>query len=89
MKTWIFKKFRNYLNIAIESVSDAPRILSPTPLSQAYEDILYHHEFEFFDPDGDSISVQLEGLPSWLEASDDNLTILTPIWQDYNSGNRL
>ena len=75
-------------NIAIESVSDAPRILSPTPLSQAYEDILYHHEFEFFDPDeNDSISVQLEGLPSWLEASDDNLTISgTPTWQDYNSG---
>ena len=89
MKTWIFQKNSEIIfNIAIESVSDAPRILSPTPLSQAYEDILYHHEFEFFDPDeNDSISVQLEGLPSWLEASDDNLTISgTPTWQDYNSG---
>ena len=63
------------------------RILSPTPLSQAYEDVIHHHEFEFFDPDeNDSISVQLDGLPSWLEASDDNLTISgTPTWQDYNS----
>ena len=59
------------------------------PLYHKHMKIFYiTREFEFFDPDeNDSISVQLEGLPSWLEASDDNLTISgTPTWQDYNSG---
>ena len=75
-------------NLTIESVNDAPRILSTSPPSEAYEGVSYSHQFDLYEPDeNDSITVQLRGLPSWLKSADDNLSISgTPSWADYNEG---
>ncbi|MDG1138907.1 MAG: Ig-like domain-containing protein [Opitutales bacterium] len=82
-------KFTDFtVSFVIESVNDTPQILSPTPLDQASEGILYSHTFEIYDPDENDLLVfEIGGLPNWLVLSEDNRTISgTPSWEDYNDG---
>lgn len=84
-----FPKFTDLtVVIDIEGVNDAPTLLSPVPSSFANEGVLYSHVFEVFDPDeNDNFAIKVDGLPSWLSLSDDNLSMTgTPSWEDYNDG---
>ena len=84
-----FPKFTDLtVSLTIESVNDAPILLSSVPPSLANEGVLYSHLFEVFDPDeNDNFVIKVDGLPSWLSLSDDNLSMTgTPSWEDYNDG---
>lgn len=51
--------------IEVKDINDAPRFTS-FPVADAKEDSLYKYSFSGIDPDGDSLTFQIPGIPDWL-----------------------
>ena len=67
--------------IEVKDINDAPRF-STSPVTAAQEDSLYSYTFGGIDPDDDSLTFQVPGIPSWLTFDGSSTISGTPREQD-------
>jgi len=63
------------INIVIDAVNDAPRLLTSPNLPNAFEQQFYEIPFSAIDPESDNFTYQFHNKPDWLEFDSVNLSL--------------